>query len=87
MSLRPNDPLVFDYDMRSAREPDKIITGKTDAKGQATLTAAQWMFDGEIRFRGFGAMGRVDTQWQKILIGRYMTLQFGRYRFICEPIE
>jgi len=83
----PTDPLVFDYDMRSAREPDKIITRKTDAKGQATLTAAQWMFDGEIRFRGFGAMGRVDTQWQKILIGRYMTLQFGRYRFICEPIE
>jgi Effector protein len=78
----PNDPLVFDYDIRSASKPDEIVTGETDAKGHAT---AQWMIDGEIRFRGFGAFGRVETQWQKIVIGRYMTLQFGRYRFICEP--
>jgi hypothetical protein len=77
----PSDPLVFDYDIRSARKPDKIISGKTDAQGQAT---AQWMFEGEIRFRGFGAFGRVETQWQKIVLSRYMTLQFGRYRFICE---
>jgi len=79
----PHDPLVFDYDIRSAGKPDEIITGKTDPKGNGT---AQWMIDGEIRFRGFGAFGRVETQWQKILIGRHMTLQFGRYRFICEPL-
>jgi hypothetical protein len=79
----PNDPLVFDYDFRSAGKPDEVISGKTDAQGHAT---AQWMSDGEIRFRGFGAFGRVETQWQKIVISRYMTLQFGRYRFICEPL-
>jgi hypothetical protein len=28
--------LVFDYKIRSSREPDKIISGKTDAKGNAT---------------------------------------------------
>ncbi|WP_087648250.1 M91 family zinc metallopeptidase [Caballeronia choica] len=81
----PNDPLVFDYDIRPAGKPDKIISGKTDAGGRATLIA-QWMTDGEIRFRGFGAFGRVETQWQKILLSRQMTLQFGRYSFICEPV-
>ncbi|WP_353558448.1 M91 family zinc metallopeptidase [Paraburkholderia terrae] len=80
----PNDPLVFDYDMRPAGKPDEIISGKTDARGRATVIA-QWMTDGEIRFYGFGAFGRVETQWQKILISRQMTLQFGRYSFICEP--
>jgi hypothetical protein len=79
----PNDPLVFDYDIRSAGKPGEIKSGRTDAKGYAT---AQWMIDGEIRFNGFGALGSVETQWQKILISRYMTLQFGRYRFICEPL-
>jgi hypothetical protein len=74
---------VFDYDVRSAGKPDNIISGKTDAQGHAT---AQWMTDGEIRFRGFGAAGRVDTPWQKILISKYTTLQFGRYRFICRPL-
>jgi hypothetical protein len=78
-----NDPLVFDYDIRSAGKPDEIKSGRTDAKGYAT---AQWMIDAEIRFRGFGAVGSVETQWQKILISRYITLQFGRYRFICEPL-
>src|SRR5262249_28047582 len=79
----PKDPLVFDCDIRSARNPDSIISAKTDADGEAT---AQWMIDGEIRFRGFGAFGRVETQWQKIVLGKSMTLQFGRYSFICEPL-
>jgi hypothetical protein len=83
----PKDPLVFDCDIRSARNPDRIISRKTDAHGEAT---AQWMpvylIDGEIRFRGFGAFGRVETQWQKIVLGKSMTLQFGRYSFICEPL-
>jgi len=83
----PKDPLVFDCDIRSARNPDRIISGKTDAHGE---TATQWMpmylIDGEIRFRGFGAFGRVETQWQKIVLGKSMTLQFGRYSFICEPL-
>jgi hypothetical protein len=78
----PNDPLVFDYDIRSAG--NEIISGKTDARGDAT---AKWIIDGEIRFSGFGAFGRVETQWQKILISRYMNLQFGRYRFICGPLK
>jgi hypothetical protein len=81
--ISPNDPLVFDYEIRSAHKPHEIISGKTDAQGDAT---AQWMSEGEIRFSGFGAFGRVETQWQKILVGRYMTLQFGRYRFICETL-
>jgi hypothetical protein len=79
----PNDPLVFDYDIRSVGKPDEIITGKTDAKGHAT---AQWMIDSEIRFRGYGAFGYVKTEWQKILISKYMTLQVNLYRFICEPL-
>ncbi len=79
----PADPLVFDYEIRSAGKPNEIVSGKTDDQGNAT---AQSSSDGEIRFRGFGAFGRVETQWQKILINRYMTLQFGRYRFICDPV-
>ncbi|WP_125483178.1 hypothetical protein [Caballeronia choica] len=82
----PNDPLVFDYDIRPAGKPDEIISGKTDARGRATVIA-QSMPDGEIRFRGFGAFGRVETQWQKILLSRQMTVQFGRYSFICEPVS
>lgn len=78
----PNDPLVFDFDIRSAQKPDEITHGTTDTRGRATAGAT----DGEIRFRGFGAFGRVETQWQKILPGRQMTLQFGRYSFICEPV-
>jgi hypothetical protein len=78
----PNDPWIFNYDIRSTGKPDQIFSGKTDDQGHAT---AQWMDEGEIRFRGFGAFGRIETQWQKISIGRYMVLQFGRYRFICEP--
>jgi Effector protein len=78
----PNDPLIFNYDIRATGKPDQIFSGKTDDQGHAT---AQWMDEGEIRFRGFGAFGRIETQWQKISIGRYMVLQFGRYRFICEP--
>ncbi len=78
----PNDPLVFDYDIRSAHKPDEITHGTTDVRGRATASA----IDGEIRFRGFGAFGRVETQWQKILLSRQMTLQFGRYSFICEPL-
>jgi hypothetical protein len=78
----PNDTLVFDYHIRSTGKPDQIFSGKTDEKGHAT---AQWMAEGEIRFSGFGALGRVETQWQKIELSRYMVLQFGRYRFICEP--
>jgi hypothetical protein len=54
----PNDPLVFDYYIRLAGKPDEIISGKTDAKGDAT---AKWIIDGEIRFSGFGAFGRVET--------------------------
>jgi hypothetical protein len=77
----PNDPLVFDYDLRSAGTPLEVVSGKTDAEGHA---AAKWMPDCEIRFRGFGSFGRVETQWQSILPSRYMNLQFGRYRFICE---
>jgi hypothetical protein len=78
----PDDTLVFNYDIRSTGKQDLVFSGKTDEKGHAT---AQWMDEGEIRFRGFGALGRVETQWQKIAISRYMVLQFGRYRFICEP--
>ncbi|MFX1675528.1 M91 family zinc metallopeptidase [Paraburkholderia sp. A2WS-5] len=78
----PNDPLVFDFDIRSAQKPDEVTHGTTDTRGRATAGAT----DGEIRFRGFGAFGRVETQWQKILVGRQMTLQFGRYSFICEPL-
>jgi hypothetical protein len=72
---------VFDYDFRSARQPDRSNSGKTDAQGRATNL---WMSDGEIRCRGFGAFGRVETQGQKIVLSRVMTLQFGRYSFICE---
>jgi hypothetical protein len=80
-----NDPLVFDYDIRLADKPNNIITsGKTDPKGNAT---AQCTIDGEIRFRGLGAFGYVTTEWQKILISKYITLQANLYRFICEPIE
>ena len=79
----PNDPLVFDYDIRSTGKPDQNFSGKTDDQGHAT---SQWMDDGEIRFRGFGAFGRIETQWQKVSMNRYMNLQFGRYRFICEPL-
>lgn len=79
----PDDSLVFSYYIRSALDPDHTIKGKTDGLGQAT---AQVSSDSEIRFRGFGAFGRVETQWQKIEIGKYMTLQFGRYRYICEPL-
>jgi hypothetical protein len=81
----PDDPLVFDYDIRSAQNPDEITRGRTDARGRAAASA-KWTTDGEIRFRGFGAFGRVETQWQKILLGRQMILQFGRYSFICEPL-
>lgn len=81
----PADPLVFNYDIRSAGKPDEVVSGKTDAQGRANAIA-KWMADSEIRFRGFGALGRVETQWQKILISRSMTLQFGRYSFICEPL-
>jgi Effector protein len=77
------DPLVFDYEIRSSGKPDEIISGKTDVKGSAT---AHWMSDGEIRMSGFGACGRVGTEWQKILVSRRMTLQFGRYSFICEKL-
>jgi hypothetical protein len=73
---------VFDYDIRSTGKP-QLFSGKTDDKGHAT---AQWMDEGEIRFRGFGAFGRIETQWQKISISRYIVLQFGRYRFICEQL-
>jgi hypothetical protein len=79
----PKDPLVFDFDIRSASNQDKIISGQTGSLGDATV---QGVSDGEIRFRGFGAFGRVETQWQKIVINRYMILQFGRYRFICKPL-
>jgi hypothetical protein len=79
----PRDPLVFDYEIRSAEKPGEIIRGTTDARGYAQ---ALWIRGSEIRFRGFGVFGRVDTDWQEILPGRYMTLQFGRYRFICEPL-
>jgi len=80
----PDDPLVFDYEIRSASEPHAIIaSGKTDSQGRAT---AHGMREDEIRFRGFGAFGRVETQWQKIATSKYMNLQFGRYRFICEPL-
>ena len=81
------DPLVFDYQIRSTREPHQIISGKTDAQGNAT---EKWLSDGEIRgeirISGFGAFGRVGTEWKEILLSRYMTLQFGRYRFICEDL-
>jgi hypothetical protein len=56
----PSDPLVFDYEIRSVGKPHQIISGKTDAQGNAT---AQWMSDGEIRISGFGAFGNVETQW------------------------
>ncbi|WP_109483672.1 M91 family zinc metallopeptidase [Paraburkholderia sp. C35] len=79
----PDDPLVFDYELRPVDDPDKIVRGKTDPRGRATAIA-QWMTDGEIRFKGFGAFGRVETQWQKVLLDRTMILQFGRYSFICE---
>jgi hypothetical protein len=78
-----NDPLIFDYDIRSAVIPDEVITGKTDAKGYGT---ARWMIDGQIRFRGYGTFGYVKTEWQKILISTYMTMQVNQYRFICEPL-
>ncbi|MBN3761716.1 M91 family zinc metallopeptidase [Burkholderia sp. Ac-20365] len=81
----PDDPLVFEYDIRSAQNPDEIIHGKTDARGRAAASA-KWTTDGQIRFRGFGAFGRVETQWQKISLRKQMILQFGRYSFICKPL-
>jgi hypothetical protein len=83
VGISPNDPLVFDYEIRSAHKPHEIISGKTDAQGHAT---AQRMSEGEIRFRGYGTFGYVKTEWQKILISKYMTLQVNLYRFICEPL-
>jgi hypothetical protein len=79
----PTDPLVFEYELRADNGSDVLSSGKTNAQGRAT---AEGPIDCEIRFSGFGAAGRVETQWQKIVAGRYMDLQFGRYRFICEAV-
>jgi len=82
----PADSLVFDYEIRPVSKSAGTTRGKTDTDGHATAEVTQGMLDSEIRFLGFGAFGRVETQWQKIVPSRYMTLQFGRYRFICEPL-
>jgi hypothetical protein len=79
----PKDPLVFDFEIRSASKPDNVVSGTTGSSGHATV---QGVSDGEIRFRGFGALGRVETQWQKIVFNRSLALQFGRYQFICRRL-